>query len=41
MVFTGYVSHPGTRPQPFVRYAIEEAERAAPTLWNEAVEELS
>lgn len=39
MVFTAYVSHPGTKPQPFVRYAAEEAQRRAPDLWQQAFEE--
>jgi len=41
MVFAAYVNHPGTRPQPFVRYAAEEAVRSAPALWKEAAEELA
>jgi len=39
MVFTKYVSHPGTKPRPFVRYATEEAQRMAPELFAQAFKE--
>jgi hypothetical protein len=39
MVFAAYVNHPGTRPQPFVRYAAEEAQRRAPEVWEQAFRE--
>lgn len=41
MVFTAYVNHPGTRPQPFVRYAAEEAQRRAPEVWEQAFKEVA
>lgn len=40
MVFTAYVNHPGTKPQPFVRYAAEEAQRRAPEVWEQAFKEV-
>jgi len=36
MIFTKYVSHPGTKPQPFVRFAVEEAQRRIPETWEQA-----
>jgi hypothetical protein len=41
MIFTAYVNHPGTRPQPFVRYAAEEAQRRAPEIWEQAFKEVA
>lgn len=41
MVFAAYVNHPGTRPQPFVRYAAEEAQRRAPEVWEQAFKEVA
>ena len=40
MVFAAYVSHPGTKPQPFVRYAAEEAQRRAAEVWEQAFREV-
>jgi hypothetical protein len=40
MVFAAYVNHPGTKPQPFVRYAAEEAQRRAEEVWQRAFEEV-
>ena len=39
-VFTKYVFHPGTRPQPFVKYAVQEAERQGPEIWTKTCEEI-
>ena len=40
MVFAAYVNHPGTKPQPFVRYAAEEAQRRAEEVWVQAFKEV-
>ena len=41
MVFAAYVNHPGTKPQPFVRYAAEEAQRRAEEVWEQAFKEVA
>ena len=41
MVFAAYVNHPGTKPQPFVRYAAEEARRRAEEVWEQAFKEVA
>lgn len=41
MVFSAYVHHPGTRPQPFISVAAQEAQSRALELWSQAFAEES